>query len=196
MVEEKTDDRQLVRRCLNRDEDAWNMLIRKHERRVYNLCYQFFGRAGTAEDAAQDVFVKVYGALNRYNFDMEFSTWLMAVTRNLCIDKYRHSRREKLVDMDHVAQLAAPAEGGPMAALSRQEAQQRVHEGLRLVGDELRMAVILRDIQGYSYDEIAAITASPIGTVKSRINRGRLELARVLLQKQNASAAAGARSDS
>lgn len=157
------------------------MLIKKHTRRVYNLCYQFFGRAATAEDMTQDVFVKVYGALNRYNFEMEFSTWLMAVSRNLCIDYYRQHKREKFVDFDDASQhLLAPDSGTPAAELERQEAIRRVHGGLLLVSEDLRMAVILRDIQGYSYDEIAAMTGAPIGTVKSRINRGRLELARVL----------------
>lgn len=157
------------------------MLIRKHNRRVYNLCYQFCGSTGTAEDLTQDVFLKVYGALDRYNFEMEFPTWLMAVARNLCIDHYRQHKREKVVDIDDASHIAAPPGGSPLALLERREAHRRIHSALVQVSDDLRMAVVLRDIQGYSYDEISAITGVPIGTVKSRINRGRLELARVLV---------------
>lgn len=181
MTEDASNDRNLVRRCLKRDEDAWNMLIRKHNRRVYNLCYQFCGSTGTAEDLTQDVFLKVYGALDRYNFEMEFPTWLMAVARNLCIDHYRQHKREKVVDIDDASHIAAPPGGSPLAQLERREAHHRIHSALVQVSDDLRMAVVLRDIQGYSYDEISAITGVPIGTVKSRINRGRLELARVLV---------------
>ncbi len=162
------------------------MLIKKYQRRVYNLCYQFFGRAGRAEEMTQEVFMRLYGSLNRYNFEMEFPTWLMSVARNLCIDFYRHHKKEKFVDIDVVAALPAPNGDGPAAEYERSEAHRTIHEGLLRLSDDLRMAVILRDIQGYSYDEIAAVLSAPLGTVKSRINRGRLELARMLMAQREA----------
>jgi len=181
MIEGGPSERELVRLCLNREEDAWRMLVTRYQRRVYNLCYQFFGKVGRAEDMTQEVFVKLYGALHRYNFDMEFSTWLMSVARNLCIDFYRRHKKERMVDIEEIPMAVAPESTGPAAALERQEAHRQVHRGLMRLSEELRMAVILRDIQGYGYDEIGAIMGVPLGTVKSRINRGRLELARALM---------------
>lgn len=129
---------------------------------------------------AQEVFVKLYGSLNRYNSQMEFSTWLMAIARHLCIDFYRQHKKEKTVNIEEIASLPAPVHDGPAAALERGDAHRRLHHGLLQISEDLRMAVVLRDIQGYSYEEIAGILDAPLGTVKSRINRGRLELARVM----------------
>ena len=181
MAEGSLNDRELVRRCLRKDEDAWRMLIEKYHRRVYNLCYQFFGRAGRAQDMTQEVFLKLYNSLGRFKFDMEFSTWIMAVARNLCIDAYRKEKKSMFANLEEADRVPAPAEASPLAELERKDAYSQVHDALVRVSEDLRMAVILRDIQGCSYDEIAGITEVPIGTVKSRINRGRLELARVLM---------------
>lgn len=173
----------LVRRCRQGDETAWHELVALHTRRVFGLAYRFVGRVDEAEDLTQDIFVKVYQNLDRFREDEgAFTTWLTTVARNHAIDDYRRRREERTRRNDDPAVLEhmATKEDGPLRLLERQDRAREVHRGLRALPLELREPVILCDLQGLPYDEIAAVMQLPLGTVKSRINRGRLELARRL----------------
>jgi RNA polymerase sigma-70 factor (ECF subfamily) len=180
-------DVQLVQRCLRGDGSAWEELVRRHTRRIYNLCYRFTGNAHEAEDLTQEVFLRVYRTLGSYRaVHGGFATWMTSVTRNLLIDHYRRTRRDRLTDSldDALPRIEQKESAAPrpdqFAALG--ELSQQVQRALQKLSPELREAVILRDLQGLEYKEIQEVLQVPEGTVKSRINRGRIELARLLEQ--------------
>lgn len=182
-------DRQLVERCLTGDGSAWDALVREHSPRVYNLCLRFTGRAEDAEDLSQEVFIRLYRNLGSYRADVgSLATWLTTLTRNLLIDHYRRSKGDRLTDPIETINDEGEAVALPLAAPGQtaeqmvwgQEVHEQVQQALLRLSPELREAVILRDLQDMDYKEIAAAMRVPEGTVKSRINRGRIELARQL----------------
>lgn len=177
----------LLPRCRAGDEVAWRELVTLHSRKVFGLAYRFTGRVDEAEDLTQEVFVKVYRTLDRYReSEGSFSAWLMAVARNHAIDHYRRRKEEMLRRADDpqlLEHMAASVEH-PIAGLERQERARLVHRGLRALPPELRLPLVLCDLQGLPYDEIATALNLPLGTVKSRINRARLELAKRLLGRR------------
>ena len=180
----------LVRRCVDGDAAAWEQLVRQNTRRVYNLCYRFTGSPTNAEDLTQEVFIKVYRTLASYDLGKgSFNTWLTTVSRNLLVDHFRKSRQDRVTDsLENSAQEDAPTLGeriedpgpAPDAQLQQREAREVVQAGLQKLSPDLREAVILRDLQDMDYKDIAQVLRVPEGTVKSRINRGRTELARIL----------------
>lgn len=180
-------DAQLVQLCLRGDGPAWEELVRRHARRVYGLCYRFTGNRAAAEDLSQEVFLRVYRTLASYESGQgAFSTWLTSVSRNLLIDHYRRMRRDRLTDsieeaMPHLEAKHSPGRT-PEALAQASELSAQLQQGLARLSPDLREAVILRDLQGLEYNEIQVVLRVPEGTVKSRINRGRIELARILEQ--------------
>jgi len=180
-------DLDLLPGCRSGDETAWRMLVDRYTRKVFGLAYRFTGRADEAEDLTQEVFVKVYQTLHRYReADGPLGAWLMAVARNHAIDNYRRRRQERTRRTEDPAVLEKAPSGDehPVAGLEREQRARLVHRGLRALPHDLRLPLILRALQGLSYEEIAASLAVPLGTVKSRINRGRLELAKRLLARR------------
>ncbi len=185
----------VVRRCLNGDALAWVELVRTHHGRVYGLCYRFTGSTHDAEDLTQDVFLKVYGNLRAFDGARgSFQTWLTTMTRNLLVDHFRRSKLQRATESVDAGwdqgegRTGAERLGMSLEDKSRsphQHAMQRelevmVQQALTKVSPELREAVILRDLQDMDYKEIARVLHVPEGTVKSRISRGRAELARLL----------------
>jgi RNA polymerase sigma-70 factor (ECF subfamily) len=171
----------LIERCLSGDQAAWEDIVRLYRRKVFNIAYKFVGRHDEAEDLTQDVFLKVFKSLRTFDRRANFSTWLISVSRNLCIDHYRSVRREReLVNHDvDVVTLARPTGvDTPQAMLERRDRVATLRTALDKLTPSLRAAIMLRDIQELSYQEIAERLGVPEGTVKSRINRGRTELAR------------------
>ena len=182
----------LVRRCVAGDAAAWEEIVHKYNRRIYNICYRFAGSADDAQDLAQEVFIKMYRTLNSYDVDRgAFMTWVTTITRNLLVDHFRKSKQDRLTDSldgapsehedamplsDQIADKGLP----PDARVQSRETSETVHRALQKLSPELREAVILRDLQDMDYREIATVLKVPEGTVKSRINRGRAELARLL----------------
>jgi RNA polymerase sigma-70 factor (ECF subfamily) len=159
--------------------------VRRHTRRVFNLCYRFTGNPTEAEDLSQEVFLRIYRTLSSYRpAQGAFPTWLTSVTRNLLVDNYRRTRRDRLTDSieEAMPQLEErhSAARAPDKLAQAAELSDQLQRGLARLSPELREAVILRDLQGLEYNEIQAVLEVPEGTVKSRINRGRIELARVL----------------
>ena len=182
-------DAELIERCLQKDNSAWELVVARYKRKVFHIGYKFTGRHDDAEDLTQEIFLKVFRSLEKFNRDADFSTWLSSVARNFCIDHYRASKREKEVLVeDLVAFDLAPASTGssPHRALEDRDRRSFLLRGLEALPDKLREAVVLRDLQGLSYQEMADRLGLPEGTVKSRINRGREELSRLLLRAQQA----------
>jgi RNA polymerase sigma-70 factor (ECF subfamily) len=179
------DIKQIVRECLRHTPGAWDMLVNAYAKRVFNMAYQFAGSYQEAEDLTQDIFLKLYGALRKYDFDRDFTAWLLTLAKNHLIDSYRKTKWEKASrdDFDESG-LAAGASDNPETGLDQEVSRKLVWEGLNILSPEVRLAVILRDIQGKAYEEIAEMMSIPVGTLKSRINRGRLELARIVREKK------------
>jgi RNA polymerase sigma-70 factor (ECF subfamily) len=171
----------VIQRCLAGDQDAWATIVRQHWRKVFNIAYKFTGKHDEAEDLTQDVFLKIFKSLNTFDRRANFQTWLVSVSRNLCIDHYRSVRKEReTIDRDVDAGELTPAATtkSPFAALEQRDRVELLKRALDELPPTLRSAVLLRDIQELSYQEIADRLHLPEGTVKSRINRGRTELAR------------------
>jgi RNA polymerase sigma-70 factor (ECF subfamily) len=191
----------LVERCLAGDQAAWDALVRQHWRKVFNIAYTFVGTHDQAEDLAQDIFLRIFKSLHTFDRRANFRTWLFCISRNLCIDRYRSSRKERQTlnrDVD-AAELSPESTAlSPHAQLERRDRVELLRTALDRLAPTLRSAVMMRDVQEQSYREIAVSLRLPEGTVKSRINRGRTELARQihLLQREQdaAFAPAGARS--
>ena len=182
----------LVRRCLAGDAGAWEEIVKRYHRRIYNVCYRFAGSADNAQDLTQEVFIKMYRTLSSYDVERgAFTTWITTVTRNLLVDHFRKTKQDRMTDSldaapsehedamplsDRIEDKSKP----PDAGVQSREAKELVHTALQKLSPDLREAVILRDLQDMDYREIALVLKVPEGTVKSRINRGRAELARLL----------------
>jgi RNA polymerase sigma-70 factor (ECF subfamily) len=182
----------LIRQCIAGDQHAWQQLVVSQHRRIYGICYRFTGSATDAEDLTQDVFLKLYR--NLASFDVQkgnFNTWLTTLARNLLVDHFRRTRLERASDsLD--ASLTGEDDGATLAgrlADPRPSQETRaaglelkavIQQALAQLSPELREAVVLRDLEDMDYKEIAQVLRIPEGTVKSRISRGRGELARLL----------------
>ena len=179
-------DAELIERCLRKENAAWEQVVARFRRKVFHIAYKFTGKHDQAEDLSQEIFLKVFKSLEKFNRDADFSTWLSSVARNYCIDRYRAGKREREVVVEDLVafDLAPASSGNPHRDLEDQDRRSFLRRGLDLLPGKLREAVVLRDLQGLSYQEMAERLALPEGTVKSRINRGREELARLLLRAQ------------
>lgn len=177
----------LIEQCLAGDQAAWETIVRQNWRKVFNVAYKFVGKHDEAEDLSQDIFLKIFKALNTFDRRANFQTWIVSISRNLCIDHYRSVRKERQTvarDVDMADLQPASAERGPYAAAEHQDLRALLRVALETLPSTLRTAVVLRDLQELSYQEIADRLRLPEGTVKSRINRGRIELAHQLRRLQ------------
>jgi len=182
----------VIERCLAGEPEAWEEIVRSHNRRIYNICYRFTGSPDDAEDVTQEVFIKIYRTLKSYDSQKgAFTTWITTVTRNLLVDNYRRNKMDRLSesidapmgsDEDSLTRADLIADNKPAQddRVATQQTQKMVQDALLKVSPDLREALILRDLHDMDYKEIAAALRVPEGTVKSRINRGRTELARLL----------------
>lgn len=179
-----TKDEELVKQCMAGDAGAWEQIVREYSRRVYNLAYRFTGRHESAEDLTQEVFIRIYRSLDQYDPALgELSNWLMRLARNLVIDDYRKRQRQPADSSDdlddHMHHLRTDFDS-PQRNIERQERSLQVRSAIDKLSPDLRECLILRDIDELSYQEIVDKLKIPEGTVKSRINRGRIELTKVL----------------
>ena len=182
----------LVRRCVSGDAAAWQEIVQRYHRRIYSICYRFAGSADDAQDLTQEVFIKMYRTLSSYDVERGgFMTWITTITRNLLVDHFRKSKQDRITDsldatpsehedsmplVEQIQDKSLP----PDSRVQSRETGETVHRALQKLSPDLREAVILRDLQDLDYREIATALKVPEGTVKSRINRGRAELARLL----------------
>ncbi len=182
-------DSNLIERCLAGDESAWEDLVKIHTRRIYGICYRFTGSDGEAQDLTQEVFLRVFRSIGSFRAgEGSFVVWLTRLTRNLLIDHYRRSRMDRasdsIEDQLAVLEVSSTPSTRPDGVLAGREASELLQQALQKLSPELRETVILRDIEELEYKEIAGILRVPEGTVKSRLNRGRAELARVLRRQR------------
>ncbi len=190
----------LVQRCLEGDAAAWDTLVRVYWKRVFTIAYKFVAQFDEAEDLTLESFVKLFRALPTFDRRARFATWLTRVSRNLCIDRYRRRRREEERFTDEVDPDTIQLDelmSRPDTTLEKRDQVAMVRRALAKLAPTFREPVALRDVQDLSYEEIAERLQLPEGTVKSRIARGRKELARhlqTLHEHVPASAAARTRS--
>jgi len=161
-------------------------LVYRHYQQAYNLAYRLTGNAADAEDLVQEAFLRAYRFFDRYDRSMPFMNWFSRILTNLYIDEYRRRGRLRTVSIDEVYSGEDGEEGttmdlpdtapNPLERALSNEYLHAIHEGLQHLSPEFRIAVILADLEGYSYEEIAEITKTSIGTVRSRIHRGRKQL--------------------
>ena len=178
----------LIEQCLSGDQAAWDTIVRQNWRKVFNVAYKFVGKHDEAEDLTQDIFLKIFKALNTFDRRANFQTWIISISRNLCIDHYRSVRKERQTiarEVDTTDLQPASRERTPYALAEHQDLRAQLKQALETLPSTLRTAVVLRDLQELSYQEIADQLHLPEGTVKSRINRGRLELARQLKRMED-----------
>jgi RNA polymerase sigma-70 factor, ECF subfamily len=178
-------DLQVVEQCMSGNEAAWEELVRLHTRRVYAVCYRFTGTSEEAQDLTQEVFLRVFKTLKSFRAgEGSFAVWLNRLTRNLLIDHYRRTRHDRQTDSleDQLTQIeeTTAVTSRTDSMLAGREAGEMIQAALQRLSPELRETVILRDVEELEYREIAQVLNVPEGTVKSRLNRGRAELARVL----------------
>jgi RNA polymerase sigma-70 factor (ECF subfamily) len=182
-------DARLVERCLRGDEAAWEDLVRTHLRRVHSICYRFTNNAVDAQDISQEVFFRVFRSLKSYRAgEGSFTVWLGRLTRNLLIDHYRRTKSDRVTEsieeqLPMLEERSSP-ESRTDAALAGREANEVLQSALQKLSPDLRETVVLRDLEGLEYREIASVLNVPEGTVKSRLNRGRAELARILRRQK------------
>lgn len=161
------------------------MLVDSYSKKIFNMSYQFTGTHEEAEDLTQEIFLKIFRSLVKYDFTRNFNAWILTLTRNHLIDQYRRTKWEKKTrdDFDEYT-LAASTHTSPEHRLLKQENKKIIWEGFNHLSPDIRMTVILKDIQGKAYEEIAEIMNLPLGTIKSRVNRGRIQLAKILKENK------------
>jgi RNA polymerase sigma-70 factor, ECF subfamily len=182
-------DNQLVERCLSGEQAAWEDLVKVHSRRVYAICYRFTGSDHEAQDLTQEVFLRVFRSLKSFRAgEGSFTVWLARLSRNLLIDHYRRTKLDRATDsieeqlpmLEEKTAMISRTEG----LVAGREASELLQGALQKLSPELRETVILRDLEELEYREIAQVLNVPEGTVKSRLNRGRAELARLLRRQK------------
>ncbi|MCA9670060.1 MAG: sigma-70 family RNA polymerase sigma factor [Myxococcales bacterium] len=184
-------ERRLVRRLKERDEDAFREMVRTYQTQVYNLVFRMLGNREEAEDLSQEVFVTVFKSIESFRGDSKFSTWLYRITANHCKNRFKYLARRRFhaaAPLDDLTERdAAGRDGGPAMALqARISEPDKLLEAKRLedaiqraiadLEEDHRLLIVLRDVQGLSYNEISDITSLAEGTVKSRLHRARMAL--------------------
>ena len=161
------------------------MLVNAYSGRIFNLAYQFSGTFQEAEALTQDIFMKIYTSLTKYDFQKNFSAWILTLAKNYLIDHYRKTKWSKKNRDDlHPLYLATNSTSSPENSLIREENKKILWQALNHLSPEVRLTLILRDIQGTSYEEIAEIMELTLVTIKSRVNRGTLQLVRILKENK------------
>ncbi len=172
----------LIEQCRKGDASAFEQIVALYEKRVYNLAYRLTGNHDDAQDMAQEAFVKVWASLKEFRGDSSFSTWLYRIVSNACLDELRRRSRRRTVSLDAPVGDEGPARQVPSDepelgyGMERDEVRRAVQQGIRGLSDHHKMIIVLRDIQGMSYEQIAEALDISLGTVKSRLNRARLSL--------------------
>ena len=189
-----TDEQDLVARCRQGEDDAWRDLVDRFGQKVYAIAYHFTMRREDAEELSQEIFLKVFENLHRYDGGFPLVAWILSVSRNLCIDRYRRRKREKSFRFisDEAVTALLKSEDDPAGLALKKERTQMLFSALSEIPEDLAEILILRDLNGLAYDEIGKALELPEGTVKSRLFRARSEVARKVRERHETKGAAGA----
>ena len=180
-------DAELIQAFRAGQEAAFTQLVQKYQQHVFNLIYHHSGPHVEVEDLAQEVFLRVYSHLKNFKGQSAFRTWLYRIALNVCIDHARKRKLRRMLSLEGLSEwtkarisLRHPAPVSPQAETEKHELQERLRQALAQLPEEFRQPLVLRDLEGLNYEEIAAITGMNLGTVKSRIFRGRQRLRELL----------------
>jgi len=177
------DESELIQRSKQGDLDSFNRLVELYQRQAYNLAWRMLGQVEAAEDATQDAFLSAWKGIRGFR-QGNLRAWLLSIVANACKDQLRARRRRPAISTDELELEALPSSGeSPEDYVLRRELAAEIQRGLATLPPDQRLAVILRDLQGLSYEEIAQATASSLGTVRSRLSRGRAHLRDYLLRR-------------
>ena len=177
------DENFLIERAAGGDESSFRILLERYKNKIFALCFRYLGNYEDAEDAAQETVIKIYRALPGFSHRSAFSTWVYRVVTNTCLDSHRRKRVRKTESLDALSEAGwntPDTDQGPEAAAENSNLRNVLSASLNQLPFEIRSAVVLRDVQGFSYEEISDILQINIGTVKSRISRGREKLREML----------------
>ena len=180
-------DELLLRRACKGDVQAFEELMQSHESRIYTIALRMMGNREDAQDCAQEAMVRIYRAMGSFKGQSALATWIYRITMNTCLDELRRRKARKVTSLDSLVDNGwSPTDTGdtPEEHGLRVEKQNALNQAIQSLPDDMRAAIILRDVKGYSYDEIASILDANVGTIKSRISRGREKL-REILSKQS-----------
>ncbi|MFZ5989212.1 MAG: RNA polymerase sigma factor [Bacillota bacterium] len=185
-------EKELVEKARSGDVEAFEQLIQACQKKVFNIALRMLGNYDDASELAQEVFLKAYKSIKKFKGDSLFSTWIYKVTTNVCLDEIRKRKNKKVVSLDEdieydgseIKRQIKDESPGPEAAAESNEIKNVVNESIGVLPDDYKTVIVLRDIQGFSYDEISQIIKCPEGTVKSRINRARQALKKILKEKR------------
>lgn len=180
-------DELLLRRACKGDVQAFEELMQSHESRIYAIALRMMGNREDAQDCAQEAMVRIYRAMGSFKGQSALATWIYRITMNTCLDELRRRKARKVTSLDSLVDNGwSPTDAGdtPEEHGLRVEKQNALNQAIQSLPDDMRAAIILRDVKGYSYDEIASILDANVGTIKSRISRGREKL-REILSKQS-----------
>ena len=186
---EEREDREIIERVLQGDKEAFREIVLRYQTRIYNMTYRFLGNREEAEDLSQEIFLSIYRNLKNFRHESKFSTWVYRIVQNHCINRSAYLKRRHVSEHDSLTRhepegrgnelaeraLADPTES-PEGNLQRREVERIVQQGISRLQEDFRQILILRDLEGRSYDEIAEILGISLGTVKSRIHRARMSL--------------------
>lgn len=173
----------LVRRARKGDADAFEALMAPHERKIYFLCLRMLGNREDALDCAQEAMLRIWRSMATYRGEAAFTTWMYRIATNACLDMLRRQKARPAVPLETFLEtnvLASDDRDGPVEQAEASARKQAIEQGLARLSDTLRAAIVLRDVQGLSYEEISGVLDTPVGTVKSRINRARERLREIL----------------
>lgn len=180
------DTQDIVKKLKTGDTEAWNMLVESFSKKVYNLALNFAGNKDDAADMTQEIFLKIYNNIDKFEEERNFSSWLMKLSKNYCIDfwrKNKSSRQNVELDENLYTNSVHHQALTPEDSLIQKNDITYLRQKLQQLPPDLRSLIIMRDIQDYSYQEISESLDIPLGTTKSRINRARLKLAQLILNE-------------
>jgi RNA polymerase sigma-70 factor (ECF subfamily) len=181
-------EKKLVEKAKSGDIKAFEKLIEDHQKKVFNIALRMIGDYDEASELAQEAFLKAYKSIKSFKGDSLFSTWIYKITTNVCLDEIRRKKKKKLISLDEdiehdgseFKRQIKDHSPGPESLAENNELKRMVKESINLLPEDYKIVIVLRDIQGFSYEEISRIIKCPIGTVKSRINRARRALKKIL----------------
>lgn len=179
---------EIIERLKQRDSEAWNMMINRYSKKVYNFALNFAGNREDASDITQDIFLKVYNNIEKFKEDRNFDSWLLKLSKNYCIDFWRKNKNAKnKVELDENIRnkTVHNEQQTPEDSIIKNNDISFLRGKLLLLPPDLRTLIIMRDIQDYSYQDISDNLNIPLGTTKSRINRARAKLAKIVLKEGN-----------
>lgn len=189
---EKNDEKRLVNKAKKGNIAAFEELIITHETRIYNIAYRMFNNEEDAKDLSQEIFIKVFENIRKFKGNSSFSTWLYRIATNLCIDELRRRKGKETYSIDeeietdegNMKREYSDTNPNPEEIAMKKEEKHHIDNAINNLSEDHKAAIILRDLQGFEYNEISKILGCSLGTVKSRISRARIQLRELLIKQE------------